>query len=489
MSDRSDLSDPSVPSATSSTTLRVGLLGPVQRLDPWGKQDFESTMVLSHVFEPPFAQSEGDGDPEPLLLAERLRPEPGEGAGACSAAVREDVRFSDGTPLTAELLVESLSRSTVFGRVAEVEAKAGRVVFRPKRPGARLDLALSQRHCGVVLARKGELLGTGPYRLDPASTPEHTRLLRNPEHRRPAAIDVVALVTYPPSADGEPERLLEAVERGEVDFCNVVSREDIGRLRSVRKWLEPGSGTAILYFNTESPALADPKVRGALAHGIDRGEVAKTCYPNPVAFTATGLLPPMMGSFRDGIVYDPKRAAALLRQVEGERPERLKMLLIHGPRPYLPQPRAVAENLTEQLGELGIEVEVREAATLEDYFREAARGEHDLALSGWLADTTDAADFLETILGPDSIPAGDGRQVIDGNLSHWRSDEIKGAIQRFAEDPGDESKRAILDILRRETPVLPLLYGPTIYVYSPRVAGFKPSPLGIPEFGKLELLE
>jgi len=485
----SDRSDPSVPSAVSSETLRVGLLGPVQSLDPWGKQDFESTMVLSHVFEPPFAQPEGDGDPEPLLLAERLRPEPGEGSGACSAAVRDDVRFSDGTPLTPELLVESLARSTVLRRIVDLEVKEGRVVFRPSRPGVRLDLVLGQRYCGVVLVRDGELLGTGPYRLDPASTPEHTRLVRNAEHRERAAIEVVELVAYPPNAKGEPEELLEAVERGDVDFCNVVSREAIDRLRSVRKWLEPGSGTAILYFNTTSPALADPKVREALAQAIDRSEVAKTCYPNPVAFTATGLVPPMMGSFRDGIACDPKHAATRLRQLDGERPRRLTMLLIHGPRPYLPQPRAVADNLTEQLGKLGIEVEVREAATLEGYFREAARGEYDLALSGWLADSMDPVDFLDTILGPESVPGDDRRHVIDGNLSHWRSDEIKQALERFAEDPSERSKQAILEILRRETPNLPLLYGPTIYVYSPKVAGFKPSPLGIPEFGKMSLLD
>jgi len=101
----------------------------------------------------------------------------------------------------------------------------------------------------------------------------------------------------------------------------------------------------------------------------------------------------------------------------------------------------------------------------------------------------DPVDFLDTILGPESVPGDDTRHVIDGNLSHWRSDEIKQALERFAEDPSEGSKQAILEILRRETPNLPLLYGPTIYVYSPKVAGFKPSPLGIPEFGKLKLLE
>lgn len=478
-------------------TLRVGLLAPVHELDPWGKHDFESTMILAHVFESPLAQVQAqaqagaqvgagaDRAPTPLLLEGPLQRAPG--GETLSAAVRGDVRFSDGTPLTAELLAASLARSKVVQRMADVEARDGRVVFRPKRPGARLDLALSQRFSGVVLERDGRSLGTGPYRIDPASTPEHTRLVRNPEYREPVDIEVIEFVAYPPDSDGRPEALLAAVERGEVDFCNVVSREDVGRLKGVRKWIEPGSGTAILYFNTERPGLRDPKVRKALAMAVDRAEAAKACYPNPVAFTATGLLPPMMGSMRDGVHRDLKQAGVLFRSVE-DRPDRLTLLLIHGPRPYLPQPRAVAEGVAAQLSEIGIEVEIRQPETLEDYFREAVKGDYDLALSGWVADATDPADFLETILAPDSIPTG-GQHLIDGNLSHWRSDAVKAAIDHFAEDPSERAKQAIVEILQAETPILPLIYGPTIFVYSLRVGDFQPSPLGIPEFARMTLVD
>ncbi|MGD2114722.1 MAG: ABC transporter substrate-binding protein [Acidobacteriota bacterium] len=477
-------------SAAQGKTLRVGLLAPVHDLSPWGKQDFESTMVLSQIFESPLAQAKGDEPPEPLLLAERPRSDGPDGdGGALVAPVRRDVRFSDGTPLTADLMARSLSRSKVFSSMADVEARGGRLVFRPKRPGARFDLVLSQRFAGVVLEKGGELLGTGPYRRAPGSTPERTRLVKNPEYREPVDIDTVEFVAYPPNEEGRPEALLAAVERGDVDFCNVVSRDDISRLKGVRKWLEPGSGTAILYFNTERPAVRDPRVRRALALGIDRTAVAKICYPNPVAFTATGLVPPMMGSFRDGLSHDPKQAESILRSSDVERPERLTLLLINGPRPYLPQPRDVAENLVEQLGALGVRVEVRQAETLEDYFRDAVAGDYDLALSGWVADTMDPADFLETILAPDSIPTGGRRHTIDGNLSHWRSDAMKGELVRFAGDPSEENKQRILDLLRRETPILPLIYGPTIFVYSPKVMSFKPSPLGIPELGRMKLME
>ena len=480
--------------ASAAKTLRVGLLTPVHHLDPRGKLDFESTMILSHVFEPPFAPAEAtaeeEGPPEPLLLAGHLQPAED---GTFEAPVRPEVRFSDGTPLAAEIVAGSLARSETLGRVAQVEARDDRVVFRPTGAGARrerLEWILSQRFCGVVLERDGEALGTGPFRLDPAWSPERIRLVRNPEFRGEVHLEAVELVAYPPDEEGRPEALLEAVERGEVDFCNLVSREDVGRLKGVRKWLEPGSGTAILYFNTARPGLSDPEVRRALATAIHRAELARICYPNPVAFTATGLLPPMMGSFRDGISHDPKRAAVMLRSAAaGDPPERLSLLLIHGPRPYLPQPRPVAEEIARELDAVGIAVEVRETETLEDYFRRAGRAEHDLALSGWVADSTDPADFLETILSPDSVPDGSERHLIDGNLSHWRSEEMRRAIARFAAERSEEAKREVLEILEREVPLLPLVYGPTIFVYSQRVLGFEPSPLGIPEFHRMRLAE
>lgn len=208
-----------------------------------------------------------------------------------------------------------------------------------------------------------------------------------------------------------------------------------------------------------------------------------------MAFTATGLLPPMLGTWRDGLAADPKRAAILLAGAGEKRPRRLSLLVIYGPRPYLPQPLAVAEHLAARYGELGIEVDVRRAESMEGYFREVARGSYDLALSGWVADTIDPADFLDTILSPRSIPSAERRIVIDGNLSRWRSPAVQAALERFRREPNERNKAAVLGPVRDEVPLLPLMYGPTVYVYSPRVSGFRPSPLGIPRFAELSLTD
>jgi len=470
-----------------SKTLRVGLLAPVHDLDPQTGRDFVGATIIEQVFETPLDPAEDPGRPaRPALFAEGLSSEAG--GRTFSAPVREGVRFSDGTPLTAELMAEILSQASRLTSQARVEARDGRVAFHLPHAVSRFDRVLTHRYCEVGLRKDDAILGTGPYRVADDSTPDRIRLVANPERPSAPPIEEILFVAYPPD-DGEPTALLQAIESGEVDFSNVLSREHISQLKGVRKWLEPGIGTASLYFNTERPAMADLRVRQALALAIDRIEVARISYHNPMSFTATGLLPPMLGTWRDGIVHDLKKAAALLASLGDARPEHLSMFVIYGARPYLPHPRAVADHLVAQIGTLGIDVTVRQAGSMNDFFREMERGDYDLALSGWVADTADPADFLYAILSPEAIPEAGRRIVIDGNVSRWRNAQVQAALERFRRDPSEKNKAAVLEPVAREVPLLPLMYGPTIYVYSPRVSGFKPSPLGIPRFAELSLAD
>lgn len=469
----------------SSKTLRVGLLAPVRHLDARGGRDFVGSTIVEQIFETPFAPpAEPDAPPRPVLFTGPL--ESGDGGRRLAGRVRDGVRFSDGTPLTADLLAKSLAEAErLAGLTESIEASGDRVVFRLPHPARHFELTLSYRYCEVALERGGRALGTGPYMLAGDSTPERTRLVPNPERPDPPEIEEVLFLSYPPDEAGRPTALLQAMEDGDVDFTNVLSREHIGTLKGVRKWLEPGSGTAILYFNTER--LTDRRVRRALALAVDRSELARLSYQNPLAFTATGLLPPMLGSWRDGLAPDPKRAAALMAEAGDARPRSLEMLLVYGPRPYLPQPRTVADHLAELFGGLGVELRIRQAESMADYFEQAARGDYDLALSGWVADTSDPADFLEAIVSPECVPSADRRIVIDGNLARWREPRVADALERFRREPSEEHKAAVLEPVGEEVPLLPLMYGPTVYVYSPRVSGFRPSPLGIPRFAELSL--
>lgn len=467
--------------------LRVGVLAPVNTLDPREAQDFTSALAVTQVFESPFAQPVAAGSagaqPEPLLLHERLRRESSAGLPVYSAAVRAGIFFSDGTPLTARHVADSVLKSATLREQADVEVQGYRVVFRLKRPNARFDMALARRHCSVTLESGGAILGTGPYM---AGTKDGLRLVRNPYSRKPPAIDEISFQVYPPDAQGRPSALLAALEAGEVDFTNVLSREDIMQLKNVRRWTEPGSSTAILYMNTERPALADPRVRKAIALSIDRLEIAKMFYASALAFAATSLLPPMLARANDGLSPDLAQARALLSQPGVRQPDRLSLLLIYGPRPYLPNPRRVGEHLAERIAQLGIRVDLVPTATTQDYYARVKRGDYDLALAGWIADTLDPVDFLEATLSSESIPSPTRKITVGANLSRWHSQEADDALAHLHENPRDDLRAALLKRIGEEVPLFPLLYGATIYAHAWKLKNLVPSPLGKPYFADLD---
>jgi ABC-type transport system substrate-binding protein len=459
---------------SAKKTLRVGLLGEVEDFDPRRPQEFSALQVLLQVFETPYSAPLEGRPSAPQLLAEPLRQESSPGGGTVLAApLLPDVLFSDGTPLTAEQVVRSYRDCLPEG--ASVRARGDEIVLTLERPHARFQHQLVQAPYAVVLERGGRLLGTGPFALDPvASSAREIRLVRNEHYRREVPLDELVFRVYPPDADGAPTGLLEAIQQGEVDFCSVLGREDLAKLGMVRKYILPGASTAFLYFNTERPAFQEVNLRRALALGIDRRELTKVCYANSFAFVATSPLPPFMERAYDDLDPDERRARELLAEIGP--PARLRLLRVWGPRPYLPDPVGVTSALEGRCRELGIELEVTVAKSVEDYFQQIARGDADLYLSGWAAETTDPSVYLDALLAQRWIPRP-GRVTGCSNLSRYASDEMETALDRYRQ--GDHPDAAeVIGLVTRDVPFLPIMYGAAVYVHSFDVRNFAPSPLG-----------
>ena len=478
------MSTPATATSTTGKRLRVGLVARVHSLDPRQARDLVSTLAVHQVFETPFAVPRGEGAAPAVLFTGPLVEE---GGGRRSAAVRPGVLFSDGTPLTAALLAASLNKVEDLRDLAKIEAAGDRVVFTLLKPNPRFDLALTLNHAAVVLEKDGRQLGTGPFVPAPGSTLEALRLVRNPRFRTPPALDEIVFTIYPPNQDGRPEALIRAIEAGEVDFTTMLSRGDAGEAKGVRKAFLPSNSTASLYFNTERPELSSSEARRALALALDRVALSEVSYANALAFAATSLLPPMMGTVRDGISHDLARAQALFAQAPPPKPSRLRLLTVWAPRPYLPHPRPTAELVARQLAPLGVQVEIVTPRNSDEFFRSCERGEYDMVLGGWIADTPDPADFLESNLHSEHIQSPTERGVGNINLSRFKSPAMDAALRRFREDPTPENRGAVLQLVNQEMPLLPLMYGPTVVVSAWRVKNVDVSPLGVPHFEQFDI--
>jgi ABC-type transport system substrate-binding protein len=242
----------------------------------------------------------------------------------------------------------------------------------------------------------------------------------------------------------------------------------------MRKHIDLGFCTAILFFNTQHPAFANRLVRRAFAEAVDRKALAAHFYSNALAFTATGLLPPSLGhAMPDNIVHDLEHAITLIKE-SGVHPSTapLVMSVVPVPRPHLPDPHAAAEMLSRQLGKLGYSFDIRQAKSIDEFFVMAGRGEYDLMLSGWIPDTSDPVDYVESLLASHSVPAKGGEVSKGSNLSRWSNAVADLAIskERIQCDPANWNQ--LCGVLQSEVPLVPLMYGPRTVVVTWRVKNF-----------------
>lgn len=465
--------------APGPKVLRVGTLTAIGTLDPQRAHDFSGHLVISQVFESLYAFVDGRAEPR-LVASAPVRRD----TQTFQIDLRRDLRFSDGSRVTAEDVASSI-RPALSALGIDVTAVTQGVLLQARVWRHRPEDVLATVGTKVVKRTDTGLLGTGPFMVDEASS-RGIHLIRNPHALRRANVDEIRIQWYEFN-EGRPDALVAALDAGEVDFTMSLARDDVGGLQRVRKLFQPGMSTAFLAFNTTKPHLATPAARRGLALAIDRYRLAELCYSNPAAFVARCLLPPALGRGNDGLRHDPAAAEAALTGLA--RPDRMRMVCVWGPRPYLSRPDAVAAGIVQQLRNIGITVDTQIAKDSEHYGTMLARGDYDLVLGGWVADTPDPLDYLEAILGSGAFVGSGNVPIASSNYSRWRDADV----DRWLTDArGGGGPKLIDDILARvasEVPLMPLMHGPRVIVHAWRVKGYDPDAGVVPDFAVIDLDE
>jgi len=457
-----------------SDVFHIGLVNPLERITPYHGINFANMSTLWQIYEPIY-RSTIRGEVEPVLLDYPLRREangPG-GSTVYSAAVQPGHFFSDGTEVTADRIVSSLQKTPSFMNEASVSARDNRVFFTLKRPNANFKFTLGRHDYPIVLEHDNTYLGTGPYMFAANAAPEGFRLIRNPYYKGGVGPREVICTIYPIDQEGGRTKLRDAVRRGDVDFTEDLSREELNSVQSMRKFIDLGFCTAILFFNTERLLFADRRVRWAFAHAIDRKALAGQSYSNALAFAASGLLPPSLGSSPDGLMTNLTRAKELLSEANVKPPaDPLMLFVVPVPRPHLPQPCATAEMLVSQFGQLGFQFQIRQARNVAEYYDIGSKGSYDLLLSGWIPDSSDPLDFMEAVLASYRIPLTSTGETAGHNMSRWTNAAVDEALQSQRTQPSENTWKRICDLASKEMPLVPLMYGPRVALVSWRVKKF-----------------
>jgi ABC-type transport system substrate-binding protein len=475
--------------------LRVGLLGGWNGLDPWEAQDLSGVIVRNQCFETLYVRANGKVEPDRRYLATELRLETVSISGMPRYSLRlaEELCFCDGSSVQPEDVAASLQHVAPLRAAAKMNAAGGRrVQFHSLEENVALEPHLAQ--IWSVIGKRGpkHWLGTGPYAIVEETIAESGRVLsleRNPhwiagERKRPS-IDRIEFYAYPLDAEGKPSKLRDAIEAGEIDFTLMLPREVAKGLQGVRKVYQPGQSTAFLAFGCRRPWVRNQAVRRALSAAIDPWAIARICHDNPAAFAARGLLPPALAPTQRSLPnYGFEIAAKALEQV-GDKPASLRMLVVWGPRPYLPDPKGVAELIAEQFGALGIGVIIHHAPGPQEFFEAVRRGEHDLILSGYIAETSDPVDFMTALLSSKRIPKAGTPMASTTNLGGFSDLEMDRRLAAAQHDP--DKLLAVNELFEEQRPLVPLMYGASVAVHSWRVQNFELDPRGIPSFAELSL--
>jgi len=469
--------------------LRVGIEAPASALDPRFASDANSSRIAGLV-HCSLAEPDGRGGWAASLATHWRQLD----ATTWQFDLRPDARFHDQTPVTAADVVAtyrsvldpaSMSpKRAAMPSVVAVEADGdARVVFRLSTPDAAFLEGTAVGILPAELAAKprlasAALVGCGPYRIDSA---EDERVVLSAFASWHGGAISLASIEFRVVPDTVMRSL--QLRSGDLDLVqNALEPDAVRHLATsaagLRVSMSPYDAYQYLGINHRHPALADVRVRRAIAHAVDRDAIVHHLLADQ-AETATGLLPPHH-AFHSSKVrrhgFDPARSMRLLDRAglhdpDGDGP--LPRLRLRYTTSTVELRRRIAEVLAANLADVGIEVSI-ESYEWGTFFADIARGDYDLYSLAWIGirDPDLQRVVFHSAMTP---PAGSNR----GYFASSRMDRLT-ARGRLESDP--VRRRAIYARVQRLSaralPYVPLWWPKNVVVMSTRLDNFTPHPAG-----------
>lgn len=471
------------PQASDSLRLVVGILADPVTLDPHRATDLVSQEVLANVCEP-LVRLRTDGvRGEPALATTWTTLD----NRTWTFTLRAGVRFHDGTPFDADAVLANLKELAQLKVLRGVGERLGPLALHItlEQPNAALLATLSQPGLCILSPRAlggaARLpVGTGPFRLE-SSQPGRVELAAFDAHwGGPPRLRQLLFRRYP----NEPA-LIEALRLGQADVSSAVGVPSAAQARELGLTLDTRTGLNVCFLamNHERAPFGDRHVREALSRAVDREAILRRALGGH-GEVARGPLPPLLaGAWHPAASRGTRELAAARRLLrEAGLPDGFESTLLVSavPRPYLPAPRVVAEQLRADLAEVGLRLRLVEVESWGEYVERAKRGDYDLATLGWQADTLDPNDFLSALLSSEAIPAT--------NRTRYRSAAMDALLQRGRRLVDSAQRQAVYrqaqELFQKDLPWVPLYHVALMTVSRREVRGLLPGPTGILRYDK-----
>ncbi|MBN8555346.1 MAG: ABC transporter substrate-binding protein [Deltaproteobacteria bacterium] len=496
-------SDSSSSSAkVSGKTLVFARPGDSVGLDGARHEDGESLNIATNMVETLVRFKTGTGEIEPWLAKSW---DISKDAKTYTFHLRENVKFSDGTPFNADAVVFSIERqwkkdhpaypfstpykywenmtmSQIVKEIKKVDDMTVQfVLHKPNAPFmANLTMPFMTIVSPTAVMKYKENydqnpVGTGPYVLGNWKKDDSMELLANENYWGEKAFIKRVIVRVIPD---NQVRLLE-LKNGSVHIMEFPNPSDVASLKNdphIKLLQAEGLNVGYLAYNTTKKPFDNVDVRRALSIAIDRKRLLDEIYIGFGAL-AKNLIPPQVLGFNSAVAdleYNPEKAKELLKKA-GIQNLTVDLWAMPVARPYNPNARKMAEFIQADWKRVGVDAKII-SYDWGTYLDKIGKGEHETVLIGWQGDNGDPDNFFFPLLSKESA------KIPTQNYSFYR-DEAASLLMRQAQETPSPAKRAELYKklqvqLAKDLPVMNIAHSLMIVPTRADVEGYKIHPIG-----------
>jgi peptide/nickel transport system substrate-binding protein len=507
-------------------TLVYGLPGDMTEADPSLVSDSNSSEVQLNVVEGLVGLKPGTTSDVIPVLASALPTVSSDGL-TWTFKLRTGVKFHDGTPFNADAVVYNYTRQknapkelqdaynyyfgAVFGFGPDSNLKSitapdeQTVVMTLGQPQSNFLLAQVLPQFGIqspAALKAGDadnpdpskspyaqgkggtgksMVGTGPFMFKEWVPGDHVTIVKNPDYWDQTNAAHLDTVIFRPFKDKTSE--LNALQAGDIDIAQDIGPTDVKTVQSDPnlKIIDRGSSCNLLplEMNNVVKPFDNLKIRQAVGYAVNKQGYADTFYGG-LAAPANNWMPPGTAYFKDETLptYDPQKAKDLIAQ-SGVTGSGLDITLWYPAdvtRPYMPDPKGIAEAIANDLEAVGFNVTFKSEPWAQ-YVPDANSGKLSMYLLGWTCDWAGPDNFLVAAFFAFQSNGQPNKQFGYG------PPDLKAAFDAGLTATSDSAAATAWgqaqDILARDLPTIPL-------INSKVPAAAKADVMGYPGAGNLE---
>jgi peptide/nickel transport system substrate-binding protein len=424
--------------------------------------------------------------------------------------LRRDVTWHDGRPFTADdvmftyqAMIHPKTPSAYKDEFLPIEKAEvlDRYTFRVTyaRPFAKAvqswGMWMLPKHLLEKYVEAGSLkdspensrpVGTGPYRFQDWKSGEKVVIVANPDYYegRPYIARVVYRV-IPNQGTIFLELKAKGVDLASLTAIQYARQTEYPAFRKAyRKYRYPSSAYTYFGFNLKDPRFADPRVRHAFAHAINKQELIDGVLMG-LAREATGPIRPGTWAYTDRVQryeYNPEKAKQLLAEAgwtdggdgvlrdKAGKPFSFTIRTNQGNE----ERKKVAEIIQQRLRAIGVQTEIQViewASFIKEFIK---KKRFEAIVLGWGVGTD-----------PDQYPVWHSSQTGPDQLNQisYASPEVDRLLEEGRESCHREERlkyyHRFQEVLAEDLPIVFLYFRDALPVVSSRVQGIHPAPSGI----------